>query len=312
MTIYRKFDDIRADFTACIGFFDGVHRGHRFLLQHLNDEAHRHGRLSAVITFANHPRKVVQPDFDLKLIDSLDERLEKLASAGVDACFVLDFTDEVRQMTARQFICDFMSARLHVCELLIGYDHRFGHNRAEGFDDYVRYGRMCGMEIVQEPVFADESDSDLKFSSSEVRRYLISGDVMRASQLLGSQFRIKGMVITGHQLGRTIGFPTANIQPLCADKIIPAIGVYAVNVTLNDGSVHPAMLNIGVRPTVDNTNKITLEVHVIDFKGNLYDEQIVISFVERIRDERKMGSLDELREQLEKDYQTAKSLTYNL
>ncbi|MBQ0058330.1 MAG: riboflavin biosynthesis protein RibF [Bacteroidales bacterium] len=306
MTIYRKFDDISADFTACIGFFDGVHLGHRFLLRHLTDEAHRHGRLSAVITFANHPRKVVQPDFDLRLIDSLDERLAKIAEAGVDACFVLDFTEEVRQLTAKQFISDFLSSRLHVRELLIGYDHRFGRNRAEGFDDYVRYGNECGMLIVKEPVFQD--DAQLHYSSSEVRRALALGDVALANRLLGSFYSLEGKVVSGHQLGRKLGFPTANIEPLCADKIIPAIGVYAAMVRLKDGSSHKAMLNIGVRPTVDNTNKITLEVHILDFSGDLYDEDIMISFVSRLRDERRMGSLDELQSQLSIDCKRASEI----
>lgn len=307
MTIYRNFDNISADFTACIGFFDGVHAGHRFLLRHLNEVAHSHGRQSAVITFANHPRKVVQPDLDLKLIDSLDEKLDKLAGTGVDACFLLEFTEEVRQMTAEQFIA-FMSDKFRVRELLIGYDHRFGRNRAEGFDDYVRYGHDCGMVIVQEPVFSGIDGAEMNFSSSEVRRNLAVGNVAAARNLLGAYYTVVGTVVAGNQLGRTIGFPTANIRLSYVDKILPASGVYAVLARLDDGSVYPAMLNIGVRPTVDNTNKITLEVHLIGFKGNLYDERIVISFVDRIRDERKMSSIEELRQQLEKDFQTTKDL----
>ena len=183
MTIYRNFDQIEGEFTACIGFFDGVHRGHQFLLEHLRAEAERDGRLSAVVTFMNHPRKVVQPDFDLLLIDTLEERLHKLELMQVDACFLIDFTEEVRQLTAEQFIRDVLRRQMHISKLLIGYDHRFGRNRAEGFDDYVRYGGACGMEVVQEPVLDD--GTGLNYSSSEVRRALKAGDKEKAQQLLG-------------------------------------------------------------------------------------------------------------------------------
>lgn len=322
MIIFRKFTDISAEFTACIGFFDGLHRGHQFLLQHLIHRAKANGTKSAVITFANHPRKVVQPDSELHLIDTLDERLAKIESAGIDVCFLLDFTEEIRQLTAEQFLKDFLSEKLHVRELLIGYDHRFGRNRAEGFDDYVRYGRECGMNIVQEPVFTS-SDTDnsstmgaacsaqsavLNYSSSEVRRNLLSGNVALAAVLLGAPYALTGTVVDGHKLGRKLGFPTANIKPCNQDKIIPARGVYAVRAELSDGSLLPAMLNIGVRPTVDSTENLSLEVNIIDYSGNLYGQNIRIFFIDRIRDEIKMSSLDELTAQLAKDRQTALDL----
>lgn len=305
MIIFRKFTDISAEFTACIGFFDGLHRGHQFLLQHLINRAKANGTKSAVITFANHPRKVVQPDFELHLIDTLDERLAKIESAGIDVCFLLDFTEEIRQLTAEQFLKDFLSEKLHVRELLIGYDHRFGRNRAEGFDDYVRYGRECGMKIVQEPVFSSGENAEQNYSSSEVRRNLLSGNVALAAKLLGAPYALTGTVVDGHKLGRKLGFPTANIKPCNQDKIIPARGVYAVRAELSDGSLLPAMLNIGVRPTVDNTENLSLEVNIIDYSGNLYGQDIRIFFIDRIRDEIKMSSLDELTAQLAKDRQTA-------
>lgn len=183
MTIYKNFDHIEDQFTACIGFFDGVHRGHQFLLEHLKTEARQNDTLSAVVTFVNHPRKVVQPDFELLLIDTLEERLHKLELMGVDACFLIDFTEDIRQLTAQEFIRDFLKAKMHIKRLLIGYDHRFGRNRAEGFEDYVRYGMECGMEVVQEPVFDD--GSGLNYSSSEVRRALQRGDTETAKKLLG-------------------------------------------------------------------------------------------------------------------------------
>lgn len=182
MTIYRNFDKIEGCFTACIGFFDGVHRGHQFLLEHLKQEAKEHEMQSAVVTFVNHPRTVVQPDFELLLIDTLEQRLAKIEMLGIDACFLIDFTEEVRQLSAQQFIADVLSRQMHIRRLLIGYDHRFGHNRAEGFADYVRYGQECGMEVVQEPVFDD--GSGLNYSSSEVRRAMKAGDWEKVKRLL--------------------------------------------------------------------------------------------------------------------------------
>jgi len=183
MTIFKNFDTVTDDFAACIGFFDGVHRGHQFLLQHLREEASKRGLRSAVVTFANHPRKLLQPDYDLLLIDTLEERMAKLEAQGLDACFLLDFTDEVRNLTARQFIQEILAKQYHVRLLIIGYDHRFGRNRSEGFEDYVRFGAECGMEVLQEPVFDD--GSGLNYSSSEIRRALKAGDTKKAQQLLG-------------------------------------------------------------------------------------------------------------------------------
>ena len=306
MKIYRNFEQIEGQYTACIGFFDGVHRGHRYLLQHLKQESQQHGTMSAVVTFANHPRRLVQPDFPLLLVDTLNERLQKLAETGVDVCFLLDFTEELRQHTAEQFIRDVLSHQMHISRLLIGYDHRFGHNRSEGFEDYVRFGAACGMEVVQEPVFED--GTGLNYSSSEVRRALVAGEIQKASTLLGSYYRLQGEVVHGHKLGRKLGFPTANIEPHNDDKIRPENGVYAGIAYLPDGSSFPTMINIGCRPTVDSTQKITFEAHLIGFKGDLYGQHLILDFVERIRDERKMNSLEDLKNQLAIDCKTAAAI----
>lgn len=304
MTIYRDFSEIKGSYTACIGFFDGVHKGHRFLLEHLQKEARLTNTLSAVISFANHPRKLIQPDFQLHLINTLDEKIANLSSTGIDACFLLDFTEDIRNLSAREFICDFLSAKMHVTKLLIGYDHRFGRDRAEGFEDYVRYGKSCGMEVVQEPVFNDGTDRN--YSSSEVRRNLISGNIAEATSILGQYYKLEGVVIHGHQLGRKLGFPTANLNPFEKDKIIPSNGVYAAKVQLENGDSFPSMVNIGFRPTVDSEmNRLSVEAHLIGFEGDLYDQSITISFIERIRDERKMSSIEELKKQLSLDCKTS-------
>lgn len=183
MKIYKNFDNIDGNFAACIGFFDGVHKGHQFLLNHLREEAASRGLNSGVVTFANHPRQLIQPDFRLQLIDTLQQRLDKLSSMKVDACFLLDFTEEIRQLTAQEFIQEILCKRMHVRLLIIGYDHRFGRDRSEGFDDYVRYGMECGMEVIEQPVFDD--GTGLHYSSSEVRRALSEGNIEKANRLLG-------------------------------------------------------------------------------------------------------------------------------
>ncbi len=305
MKIFRDFDHITGCFATCIGFFDGVHRGHQFLLEHLKSESKSRNLLSGVITFVNHPRRLIQPDFPLPLIDTLDERLEKLASTGIDACFLLDFTDEIRRLTAEEFLRGVLHEKMHVRHLLIGYDHRFGHNRAEGFDDYVRYGAACGMEVVLEPEKCDGTEG-LHYSSSEVRRALAAGNVEKASNILGRPYRMGGQVVAGHQLGRTLGYPTANLWIREKDKIIPERGVYAVWATLEDGTRHPAMLNIGCRPTVDGPDhKLTLEAHLIHWDGNLYGQRLRLDLMHRLRPERKMESLEELKAQLCQDVEAS-------
>jgi riboflavin kinase/FMN adenylyltransferase len=305
MNIYRNLSSaVEGDYTACIGFFDGVHRGHRFLLEHVIGEAKSCGTLSAVVTFANHPRTLIHPEEPVQLIDTYDEKMAQLATTGIDACFVLDFTEQLRCLSAREFLTDILCRRLHLRTLVIGYDHRFGHNRAEGFDDYVRYGHECGMRILQEPVLDDGSGRN--YSSSEVRRALRAGQVERATLLLGREFSLTGTVIGGHQLGRQLGFPTANLRLDHPEKLVPATGVYAVRARLADGSEHPAMLNIGHRPTVSaDPKEITLEAHIIGFKGDLYGQSVTLCFVNRLRDEEKYASLEELRLQLEVDSRAA-------
>jgi riboflavin kinase/FMN adenylyltransferase len=303
MIIYRNLTEaIPGVYTACIGFFDGVHCGHRFLLQHVIEEARAAGTSSAVVTFANHPRTLIHPDEPMPLLQSLDEKLEQLAATGIDACFLLDFTPALRNLTAREFLTHILSEKLHLRTLVIGYDHRFGRNRAEGFDDYVRYGAECGMRLLREPVFDDGAGGH--YSSSEIRRALSIGAASRAAQLLGRPYRLTGVVEGGHRVGRSLGFPTANLRVTHPEKLIPATGVYATRALLSDGASYPAMCNIGCRPTVEEGEKeITLEAHIIGFEGDLYGQILSIDFVDRLRDEVKYASLEELQAQLVCDRQ---------
>lgn len=290
--------------AATIGFFDGVHLGHRFLVNELKEVAQARNLPSAVITFPEHPRAVLHSDYQPKLLDSFDEKLERLASTGVDYCIVLDFTIELSRLTAREFISTVLSDKLHVDVLLIGYDHRFGRDRKDGFEQYVAYGAACGMEVVKASPY-DEGRTAV--SSSEIRRMLADCQVEEAARLLSYPYQLKGTIVNGYKVGRKLGFPTANIQVDEPFKIIPGIGVYAVWVYLK-GERYKGMLYIGDRPTLDNGNNITLEVNILDFSGDIYNNEITVAFIYYVRGDVKFGSLDELKEQLGHDRETVDKL----
>lgn len=285
------------ELAACIGFFDGVHRGHRFLIRELNAEAKRRGLASAVITFRNHPRELIDPEFHPQLLQPLDEKMASLAQTGLDYCIVLDFTPQIRDLSAEAFIQTILCDLIHVKLLLIGYDHRFGKERRDGFEQYKIYGAACGVDVMKEP---DYSPSGLHVSSSAIRRALLNGKPELAAQLLGTPYRLTGTVVKGSQIGRTIGFPTANVQPISADSIIPKQGVYAAFVKAN-GRYYPAMVNIGNRPTVEQQGAQTVEAHLIGFEGDLYGAAVSVFFMDYLRPERKMESIADLKQQLQTD-----------
>lgn len=290
--------------VATIGFFDGVHIGHRFLIQEMNRIAREKGLSSAVITFPEHPRAVLRADYQPQLLNSFEEKIVRLATTEVDYCVVMDFNKRLSQLSAETFIKQILAAQLHVETLLIGYDHRFGHNRAEGFEDYVRYGQECGIQVIQEPSYLENGKP---ISSSWIRKRILAGDMREATRLLTYPYMLNGHIVKGHQVGRTIGFPTANLQIDEPAKIIPATGVYAVWVYLRK-KAYKGMLYIGNRPTVDNGDEVTVEVNILDFEGDLYNRNIRIAFVDYIRDNIRFDSIEELREQLEKDRQTVLNL----
>lgn len=290
--------------AATIGFFDGVHLGHRFLINELKEVARARNLPSAVITFPEHPRAVLHSDYQPQLLDSFDEKLERLASTGIDYCIVIDFTIELSRLTAREFISTVLSDKLHVEALLIGYDHRFGRDRKDGFEQYVAYGAACRMEVVKASPY-DEGRTAV--SSSEIRKMLADCRVEEAARLLSYPYQLKGTIVNGYKVGRKLGFPTANIQVDEPFKIIPGIGVYAVWVYLK-GERYKGMLYIGDRPTLDNGNNITLEVNILDFSGDIYNNEITVAFIYYVRGDVKFGSLDELKEQLTRDRETVDKL----
>ncbi len=288
--------------VATIGFFDGVHRGHRFLIKQVTDKAFLQGRRSAVITFDRHPRQVVKTDYKPLLLSTFREKMTLLSTTGVDYCIVLPFDERMASLSAHDFMKLILADRLGVKTLITGYDNRFGHNRSEGFDDYVAFGRKMGMEVLQAQPFVMDG---IHVSSSVVRALLTAGEIEMANRCLDYEYSMSGKVVDGQHIGHTIGFPTANLQPEDNHKLIPAHGVYAVRAHVGyTGEAHPAMMNIGHRPTFDGQND-TIEVHLLHFSDNIYGEQLSVSFVSKLRDERKFNNGVELSRQLRLDAEEA-------
>ena len=294
-------------FAATIGFFDGVHQGHRFLLGQLQEAAAARGLKSLVVTFDRHPREVVQSGWRPQLLTTLDEKTELLWQTGVDQVVVLPFDESLAALTARQFMSDVLVSRFHVALLLAGYDNRFGHGRTETFDDYVAYGHELGMEVVCARPLLTDGEADGAFSSSLVRRLLTAGDVARAAECLGRCYTISGQVVHGEHKGHGLGFPTANLLPGDSRKLIPARGCYAVEALLADGTRHRGMTNIGTRPTFQGVRQ-TLETHLFDFSEDIYGQPLTLGFVARLRDEQKFPSQDALSAQLSRDRQAAEKI----
>ena len=282
MIVVRDFDRLKGkELVATIGFFDGVHLGHRFLIDEMKEIAKARNLPSAVITFPEHPRAVLHADYQPKLLNSFEEKLQQLETTGVDYCIVLDFTIELSRLSAKEFITSILAKSLHVKTLLIGYDHRFGHDRTDGFEQYV--------------------------SSSEIRKLLQAGNVAEAAYLLTYPYQLLGHIVSGYKVGRTLGFPTANIRVDEPFKVIPGIGVYAVWVEV-EGERYKGMLYIGDRPTLNNGKDISMEVNILDFSGDIYNDSIRVSFVQYVRGDIKFDSLEELKAQLEKDRCTVNNL----
>ena len=284
---------------ATIGFFDGVHIGHCHLINMLKKVASERGVESCVITFDRHPRQVVQPEWCPEMLTTLEEKTQLLEATGIDRCEVLHFDREMANQSAHDFMQHTLKEKMGVSILVTGYDNRFGHNRSEGFEDYVRYGKEIGIEVIKGEELTDGSNN---VSSSSIRRMLKEGRIENATRCLGREYQLTGTVVGGEHIGRTIGFPTANIRPDDSNKLIPANGVYAVDVWSQAGDINRerAMLNIGTRPTFNGT-ATTIEVHIPHFAGNLYGSTLSIAFLRKIREERKFDSPEALVEQLNKD-----------
>ena len=300
MRIFRDLNEL-AEFknsVVTIGTFDGVHIGHQKILKKLNNEASSVNGESILFTFYPHPRMVVFPDsHNLKLIQTIDEKIESLRHYGLDNVIIYPFTKDFSRLTAFEFVRDILVNKLKVKKLVIGYDHQFGRNR-EGNIDFLRESaEIFDFEVIE--ISAQEVD-EVNVSSTKIRNSILDGNIDRANDFLGRCFRITGEVVKGNRLGRELGFPTLNLQLLNDHKIIPSEGVYAVEIELMN-VVYQGMMNIGKNPTVSDISERKYEVHVFDFDKDVYGEHVVILFHQFIRKEKTFDNLEELKSQIRED-----------
>ncbi len=307
MEIYR-LSELQPNFfkrpVVTVGIFDGVHRGHQTLLNEMKALAQRNEKEAVLITLWPHPRMVLYPDKPIKLLSTLEEKLELLKNRSIHKVVLIDFNREFAQLTAREFIEQVLVKKLNISYLILGYDNHFGRNK-EGKSDLVKEeSQKWGFKVVQlPPVF----DGEEVISSTNIRLFLELGEIKKANDLLGYLYNIKGEVIKGDGIGRTLGFPTANLY-LVDYKMVPRVGVYAVWVRV-DNNLFPGMMNIGFRPTINPLIKEKkLEVHIIHFEGSLYGKKIEVIFISRIRDEIKFPDIEVLKRQLMMDKEKVLSL----
>lgn len=294
---------------ASVGMYDGVHPGHRFLIDYLNAEARSRGLAPAAVTFSRHPMSIVHPLEAPALLSTLEDKVDALADAGAEDIIVLSFNDRLRRLPAEEFI-RLLHNSFGIDALVLGFNNRFGHDGPEGIERYREIGDHLGVDIVSAPEYRGPG---APISSSRIRRLLHEGKTREAAQLLGHPYSIRGRVEEGNRLGRTLGYATANLRIPSPDILIPKPGVYAVYITTPDGEHRMGMLNIGYRPTVsDGTgtteDPLTIEAHILDYQGYLYGEDITIEFVEYLRPERKFDTLDRLRSQLATDEKKARKI----
>ena len=284
-----------------IGTFDGVHLGHQKIVERVVTNARQEGLLATVFTFFPHPRMVVQHDKGLKLIHTLEEKKQLLQQLGVDLLVVQPFNEAFAQLTAEEFVSTILVQRLNVKKVIIGYDHRFGRNRTANIDDMRLFGKKYGFAV--EEISVQEVD-EVSVSSTKIREALNKGDVTTAEHYLGTPYSLTGRVVHGLKLGRTLGYPTANIQVTEDYKLIPKDGVYAVYSYIDGRKVY-GMMSIGKNPTIEGKGA-SIEVYFFDFNGDLYDQKLTIEFVQYLREEQKFATIDLLKKQLQDDETAAR------
>ena len=284
-----------------IGTFDGVHLGHQKIIERVVTTARQEGLLATIFTFFPHPRMVVQHDKGLKLIHTLEEKKQLLQQLGVDLLVVQPFNEAFAQLTAEEFVSTILVQHLNVKKVIIGYDHRFGRNRTANINDMRLFGEKYGFAV--EEISVQEVD-EVSVSSTKIREALNKGDVTTAEHYLGTPYSLTGTVVHGLKLGRTLGYPTANIRVTEDYKLIPKDGVYAVYSYIGAQKVY-GMMSIGKNPTIEGKGA-SIEVYFFDFNGDLYDRELTIYFVKYLREERKFSSVALLKKQLQDDETTAR------
>lgn len=281
-----------------IGTFDGVHIGHNKILTKLVEESKKNNLSSLIMTFFPHPRIVLQKSQEIKMIDTMDEKIHLFEKTGVDNLIIQPFDENFSKIRAKEFVEEILVKKLKIKHIIIGYDHRFGKDREASVEDLKKFG-LNYMFTVEE-IAAQEIHS-IAISSTKIRNAILKGEIKKCNEYLGRNFMLTGKVVHGDGLGKKINFPTANIQIKEPYKIIPKNGVYLAK-TIFNSNIYFGMMNIGVRPTIGGKNK-SLEIYFFNFKDNIYDKTISIEIINKIRDEEKFSSIDELKTQLKKDEQ---------
>ena len=305
MKIYniKDINTLAVETAVTVGMFDGVHVGHRQMVSHLAAFARERSYEPVVVTFRNHPRAVLYPGEEMQLLTTFDERMELLESCGVGSVALLEFDDVTARLSACDFASDLLCKKLRMRFLLLGYDNKFGSRAKDDFGLLPSLGRRLGFEMVHdEPVLVDGVD----VSSTKIRKALMSGDIDVANRMLGMPYFVFGKVVNGRHVGREIGFPTANVELSDKCKLLPADGVYAMRVEW-DGRSYAAMGNLGSQPTYGLNDRV-LEIHIIDFDGDIYNETIKVDFLKKIRDIQQFGNTEELVAQLYTDKAICKRL----
>ena len=295
----QEFNPIKKTIVT-IGTFDGVHMGHKKIIEKLTQNTENSKFESVILTFFPHPRIVLQEKSDIKLINTIDEKILLLEKTGLDNLIIHPFDKKFAALTAEEFVKTILVDQLNIQKIIIGHDHRFGVNRSANIDDLILYGAKYGFEVEQ--ISAKEID-EISVSSTKIRNAISTGNITLANDYLGYPYFFSGEIIKGKQLGRTIGFPTANLVVAADYKLIPKIGVYIVSSFFNNMTIY-GMMNIGTNPTVGGEN-LSIEIHFLDFDAKLYDQKMEITVLKKIRDEQKFESIEALKKQIEKDKEFA-------
>lgn len=302
-TTLRIFNSIN-DFTATkktivtLGTFDGVHIGHNAILDKICKAAQQENLESVILTFFPHPRLIVSNNYDIKLLNTIEEKAILLEKKGIQNFIVHPFDKTFSELSPREFVTQVLVDKLNIQKIIIGHDHKFGKDRAADFNDLINFGKEFGFEVEE---ISAQQINEVSVSSTRIRNALLEGNVSLAKDYLGYPYLLTGNVVKGNQLGRTINFPTANIEIPEDYKLIPKNGVYVVTVNVNNQTVI-GMMNIGVKPTLGE-NKLSIEVHLLDFDADIYNQKIQVHILEKLREEQKFESFQALQVQLEKDKQ---------
>lgn len=298
MKLFHSINDFQSTKKTILtlGTFDGVHIGHKKILERITQNTENGKYESLVLTFFPHPRMVLQEKSEIRLLNTINEKIELLEATGIENLVVHPFNESFSRLTAEEFVHTILVDKFQIQKIIIGHDHRFGRNRTANIDDLIAFGQEYGFEVEQ---ISAEEIQDVSVSSTKIRKALNEGNMALANKYLGYEYFLNGTVVKGKQLGRTIGFPTANIHIEEDYKLIPKIGVYVVKAVMNEETVY-GMMNIGFNPTV-NGDKQTIEVHLFNFDQDIYDQNIKVSLLHYIREEQKFGSLDALKARLNQD-----------